>query len=84
MKRKMKLICMILAHAEKAPHIGGISLPELADYTEEEIQYHVKLCSQAGYLDIAIEPQYKLPRHIDSLTWEGHEALDRLRAENGF
>ena len=82
MRRKMKLIYLILAYVEKATHIGNIPLPELAEYTEEEVAYHVKLCSEAGYLDIVVDAHNKKPVGIDRLTWQGHEALEKLHHNN--
>lgn len=78
MKRRMKLIGLILKHVEQAPHTGEIQIPEFQDYTRNEVEYHVTLCSEAGYLDIVVDPRDKTPVMIHRLTWEGHEALEKL------
>ena len=79
MKREMKLIAMILAHVEKSRHAGDIQLPEFSDYRKCEVEYHVKLCEEAGYLHIKLSAHDKKPESIIQMTWQGHEALDELR-----
>lgn len=84
MKRYMKLILLLLEYAEQQT-TRRFSPPELDEYTEEQVHYHVGLCGEAGYLHIEkatttgslVKPRYT----IDSLTWEGHEALERLRKQ---
>ena len=83
MKREMKLIRMILAHVEQSRAIGGIPLPEFDDYRTCEIEYHVKLCEEAGYLDTVVSPHDKMPVSICRMSWQGHEALERLRNGSG-
>ncbi len=80
MKREMRLIYLILDYVEGALTIGDIPLPEFRDYQRNEIiEYHVRLCSEAGYLNIVSDPATKLPTRIELMTWNGHEALDKLR-----
>ena len=79
MKREMKLICMILAYVEQSRVIGGIPLPEFDDYRTCDVEYHVNLCDEAGYLDIVVSSHDKRPVSIHRMTWQGHEALESLR-----
>ena len=81
MRRYKKLIALILAHVEKANRCGDIPIPELSEYPQHVILYHVKLCEEAGYLDIEVSPYDKRPIAIHRMTWAGHEALDQLRGE---
>ena len=81
MRRHMKLIALILAYVEKATRCGDISIPDIADYSRHDVLYHVRLCEEAGYLDIVINASTKAPTAIHRMTWAGHEALERLRAE---
>lgn len=81
MRRYKKLIGLILAHVEKANRCGDIPIPEVSGYAQHVILYHVKLCEEAGYLDIAVSPHDKTPTTILRMTWKGHEALDQLRGE---
>ena len=81
MRRYMKLIALILAHVEKAERCNDIPIPELSGYLQHVILYHVKLCEEAGYLDIVVDARDKMPVSIRRMTWAGHEALDQLRGE---
>ena len=75
MKRYKRLIRTILSYVEcHGNEEGGLAPPEVSGFTPVQVQYHIKLCEQAGY----IETQSGYPR---SLTWSGHDALDAMRAE---
>lgn len=77
----MQLIALILAYVEEQTKCGAIPLPRFKGYTHEQIVYHVKLCEEAGYLDIVVAAGSKTPTAIHRMTWTGHEALEPLRAE---
>ena len=82
MKRHRKLIFEILKYVESAKANGEkIPLPEFDDYNRHEVEYHVKLCEEAGYVDLVVSAQDHSPEAIVRLTWNGHNALDRLRKE---
>ena len=76
MKRDMKLIKLILKHAEKSEpdRRGWIDEPEIPGYEDTQIGYHLTLCVEAGYIRVNSTGQ------ILALTWAGHSALDDLRA----
>ena len=80
MKRNMKLICKILAYVESKKLNEKIEIPKFDNYPQCEVEYHVRLCEEAGYLDIILD-EYKEPDAIQRMTWAGHEALDRMRSE---
>ena len=78
MKRKMKLIYKILKWAECNADGHPQPSPEMDGYRDPEINYHVGLCLQAGYLEAEYRPVDQTYRII-KLTWEGHNELDRHR-----
>jgi hypothetical protein len=82
MKRDMKLIKLILEYTE-AEHIDQpLPVPELVDYSRLQIEYHIRLSEQAGYLEtidlVADEEDINI-LNIYSLTWDGHDLLNQLR-----
>ncbi len=83
MKRRFKLIKKILEYVEVTKKNGDrIPLPEFSDYKDCVVAYHVKLCHQAGFLDVRYLNQNKgNPVDIVEMTWAGHNELDRLRTE---
>lgn len=83
MKRYLYLIRYILEYAEGKESGAFSHAPECSKHSWEELHYHIGLCGEAGFLRVKkvsaadeAHPRYE----VGSLTWEGHEALDRLRA----
>ena len=72
MKRHMNLIRAVLEYVECHGDSEFLAPPEVDGYSPGEIEYHIQLCEQAGYL----ETRQAYPR---TLTWDGHNALDKLR-----
>ncbi len=65
---------------------GEILIPKIPGYDEQQINHHVILCEEAGYLDIKIvQNSYgqKTPVSIVRMTWAGYEALES-RCQNGL
>ena len=84
MKRYMKLIQLLLEFAEQQEGEGLVPPPESAEFTCQQVHYHVGLCGEAGYLDVldvtpvgAPYAKYRLGR----LTWKGQETLAAMRGE---
>lgn len=82
MKRYMGLIQKILEWAEEHGNGDPIDPPRCCDHDAKTVHYHVGLCEEAGYLRAhtisGAEESY--PRYaIGTLTWAGHEELERLR-----
>ena len=73
MKRYMELIQKLLEWAEQKQTVTPQMPPEIEGFTLEQVRYHVRLCGEAGYLDIQNQ------HLICCLTWAGHEALAQLR-----
>ncbi|MDE0170740.1 MAG: DUF2513 domain-containing protein [bacterium] len=85
MKRDFKLIYRILCHVERHTN-GPIQVPDIEGYAPEVVHYHVGLCDEAGYLvagSVGIYEGKRMFNGIERITWDGHEALDRLRRDNG-
>ena len=82
MKRYTCLIKKLLEFTEQKVSSEDTLPPEVNGYTTEQVHYHVGLCYEAGYMNVrsisGADSPYK-QYVITSLTWEGHEALDRLR-----
>lgn len=82
MRRSMKLIRKLLEYAESHATGERLSPPELDEYSGKQISYHVKLCEEAGYMRIADGYMAQNDRDkydIIDLTWQGHEALEKMR-----
>ena len=78
----MKLIYKLLEYVECHGTVDGLLPPEVSGYTDAEVHYHVGLCQQAGYMEVAgvsgkEEPFKRYAMY--NLTWPGHEALDQHR-----
>lgn len=86
MERDFRLIMRILAYlAETQTKLDQqVRIPEFPNYTPDEVQYHVGLCHQAGYVNAQfVGGSVSQFTHLSLLTWEGHEKLDELRARFG-
>ena len=82
MKRHMKLIFKILEYVETHKTNGNnVPVPEFDDYERSEVEYHVKLCEEAGYVDTVVINKDGPPQQIRRLTWSGHDELDRMRKD---
>lgn len=79
MKRNMDLIRDILLYVEEnaGQKAGKLCIPSFPEYENDFVDYHIRLCHEAGYI-VASFPAQDRP-HIANLTWDGHEALERMR-----
>ena len=80
MRREIGLIKLILKYVERngTPDGRALNPPEFPDRTDEDIDYHMDLCAQAGYMTMERVQTRMFPKR---LTWNGHEALDALRKD---
>ena len=83
MKRHMDLIHKILRQVEQEPLGTSIDIRCLEGYSCRQIQYHIELALEAGYLcaqkgEGNCNDQYgHYPiMLIQRLTWKGHELLN--------
>jgi hypothetical protein len=80
MKRDMDLARRILEEIEVAPFDGGEAELDLPDASEEAIQYHLLLLTEAGLIDTIDASTMGGPHFIPRrLTWNGHEFLEASR-----
>jgi len=83
MKRDMELIRKILMVIEEQYVSHPIPNLVIEGYDRENIAYHCNLLHDAGIID-DFEQNLDLSGrivlyHVGSLTWEGHEFLDKIR-----
>ena len=83
MRRDMGLVAKIMKYArENADGGNSKCFPDIVCFSHEEVNYHIKLCSQAGYVET--ERHGRVPgtsKHAFSIvdvTWLGHDYLDSL------
>ena len=73
MKRNKKLILKILRFLRD--NDGGTDLPDFNGYTAAEVQYHIDLCQEAGFVRLTESSLMDEPsRYL--LTWAGHDMLE--------
>ena len=79
MKRDIALVKAILKYVEKNDENNGrvLPAPEFPGYTEEQVNHHIDICGQAGFVTTQSTSGGSFLR---SLTWAGHNELERLRA----
>ena len=77
MRRDMDLILLILTYVSEARETGNIPIPVFEKHDQCQVRYHVRLCEEAGYLNIVVDAMTKIPVAIIRMTWDGHEALER-------
>ena len=78
MKRDKKLILKILRYVrDNADGKNDLSAPDVNGYESCVVEYHVRLCVQAGFLDLVENFKGKpIEGRIRALTWQGHDHLD--------
>ena len=82
MRLKKKLLHEILSHAEGKATEQRLASPEFEDYSEQEVNYHIGSCYEAGFLHVHMSP---LPGsdvpvyQIRNLTWKGHLELEEKK-----
>lgn len=87
MKRHNSLIFEILEYAEKHADDGlNPCVPKVNCFNAHEVDYHIRLCAQAGYIEIEkwgrLRNTNRDAYSVLNLTWHGHEELTRLRQTN--
>ena len=82
MKRDMDLVRLILLALEDHERGSAPHPLQIADYSEEQIGYHVWLMGQAGLLRVvdvtALGDPSPVAEPLD-MTWDGHEFLEAAR-----
>ena len=86
MKRDMDLCRDILIYVEELSFQSQPQKVSINEFSEEEIQYHLKLLSQAGLVDAedtSITTQSTSWR-VHALTWQGHEFIEASRSKTAW
>lgn len=83
MKRDMDLVRKILLKIEEAPTYDDPIDLVIEGYSNSQINYHVKILSQGGMIELfgkPVSPLGAITLYFPSgLTWTGHEFLDSIR-----
>lgn len=73
MKLDLDLVRKILLDIEEKETVDGYNgTPEISGYTNDIIEYHVRLMDQGGLLSYS---PFKGGYFIEGLTWSGHEFI---------
>lgn len=83
MKRDWDLIREILLKLERQAQARGLLKDNgFVGYSPETVSYHFKLLSDAGLIEaVDYSSMNELTLVARSLTWQGHEFLDKIRNE---
>ena len=76
MRRDLDLIARIIEFMSGQPLKGKVPLRdiEISGYSDDEVEYHVRLAVKAKLLEREENPGGAL--YVTGITWEGHEFLD--------
>ena len=78
MQRNLSLIHRILEYTERNGAIkADPPAPTFEGFSAIQVSHHIELCREARYLTVGSGPP---PAY--RLTWRGHDALDRFRAND--
>ena len=77
MNRDKHLICKVLRYVSEKEN-GPLEFPSFSGFSAYQINNHVLLCSDAGYIELTVDNGLiDTPVGlIDRLTWSGHNALE--------
>ena len=82
MRRDMKLICKLLRFIRcnaTGERKNPIDAPDFEPkYTAAEVNYHLGLCAQAGFVELAELVTEGAPYQIVGLTWAGHNKIEEM------
>lgn len=85
MNRDFELISSLLFLFENKPDSAMLEYPEIAGFDKAQIAYHCSLLNDAGFLrcePITSGTSARVVRVLPfELTWDGHEFLDKVRAD---
>ena len=86
MKKYMDLIREILLLIESKENINEYfdsNSIEIEGYSQDEITYHIRLLFKENYIKAIDASSFDGESYlINSLTWDGHEFLDKIRNDN--
>jgi DNA-binding transcriptional ArsR family regulator len=80
MKLNMDLARSILFELEEYPEPNGWAEIKIANYSQKEISYHIKLLFQAGLIEADdLTDSSGFEWKAKSITWNGHQFLEAAR-----
>ena len=82
MRLQKKLLHKILRYAEENATGQRLATPEFEDYKKHEVNYHIGLCYEAGFLHVHMDASPELGvavYQIRNLTWKGHLELEEKK-----
>ena len=84
MKLIHSLLQQILEYVERHEEAGPYKVPDFSKYSTDQINYHIKMCVEAGWLrngrsNIGGRGVHQYYTELGELTWRGHQELERLR-----
>ncbi len=82
MRLQKKLLHKILRYAEENAKGQRLAPPEFECYDKNEINYHIGLCYEAGFLHVFHTPGSSISVDeyaIKNLTWAGHLELEERK-----
>lgn len=84
MKRNWDLIRKILLQLEEQDELRSDDVP---GYAIREASYHIHILEEGGLIKARPTPNRKEGEQVwiaSSLTWQGHEFLDQIRADSAW
>lgn len=84
MKRDMELCRKILFAIEEQYVDTALHNLKIPEYTMEQVAYHCKILKEAGLITnykALFASNHIVGFGVGSLTWEGHDFLDRIRED---
>jgi hypothetical protein len=85
MVRDWELVRKILSSMEERETTqGGLSPESIEGYNPEVVSYHIYIMEEAGLIEAKCLKSSNAPIQCiaSSLTWDGHEFLDKIRSES--
>ncbi|AZS50380.1 DUF2513 domain-containing protein [Entomomonas moraniae] len=85
MKRDWDLIREILIAVEDLPDTTSrLNANAITEYDAETVSYHMSILNEAGLIVAQCSKTKPILCFANSLTWEGHEFLDKIRQQSAW
>lgn len=82
MKRDWDLVRRIMVDLESLPANGELDAGNVEGYEKPVVAYHMEMMQEAGLIKgISVSTFVGLDFIAQSLTWEGHELLNKIRQD---
>jgi Hypothetical protein (DUF2513) len=85
MKRDWDLVRRIMVDLESLPADGELDASDVAGYEQPVVAYHMEMMKEANLLKGISTSTFAGPDFIaQSLTWDGHELLSKIRQDTAW